>query len=255
MGMADGRVVLVTGAGGGIGRAAAGLFAEEGAAHVALADRDEATANDTADLVRASGAGASVHVFDVTDEQSVAAFVDRVVADQGRIHSAFNNAGISHPSVPFHELAREAWDEMLEVNLTSVFLCMKHEIRQMLDTGTAGAIVNTSSGAGVVPAPGQPHYTAAEHAVLGLTRCAASEYVKSGSRCNSILPGMVDTPMLTGGTGVLGERAAALLARVSPTGELLQPAQIAAVAVWLCSDSADAVNGQAIVADGGGIMR
>jgi NAD(P)-dependent dehydrogenase (short-subunit alcohol dehydrogenase family) len=132
---------------------------------------------------------------------------------------------------------------------------MKHEIRQMLDTGTAGAIVNTSSGAGVVPAPGQPHYTAAKHAVLGLTRCAASEYVKFGIRCNSILPGMVDTPMLTGGTGVLSERAAALLARVSPTGELLQPAQIAAVAVWLCSDSADAVNGQAIVADGGGIMR
>ena len=144
---------------------------------------------------------------------------------------------------------------MLASNLTSVFLCMKHELRQMSAQDSGGVIVNTSSGAGVVPAPGQPHYTAAKHGILGLTRSAAAEYIRSGVRCNSVLPGMVDTPMLHGPDGRMSDRAAALLRRVSPTGEALQPSQIASAAVWLCSDGASAVNGQALVIDGGGIMH
>ena len=255
MGMVDDRVVLVTGGGGGIGRAASLVFAREGAAHVVVADIDPSTAAATVEQVEAAGDSASVWEVDVTDEEAVAGMVAEIVDRHGRLDAAFNNAGINHPSTAFHELDRDSWEEMLATNLTSVFLCMKHELRQMSAQDSGGVIVNTSSGAGVVPAPGQPHYTAAKHGILGLTRSAAAEYIRSGVRCNSVLPGMVDTPMLHGPDGRMSERAAALVRRVSPTGAALQPSQIASVAVWLCSDGASAVNGQALVIDGGGIMH
>ena len=255
MGMVDDDVGLVTGGGGGIGRAASVLFAAEGANHVAVIDIDEKSACRTAEQVETAGATSEVYAVDVTDEDAVAAAVESVVVGHGRLDAAFNNAGISDSSSTFHELEIERWSRMLATNLTSVFLCMKHELRQMSAQKSGGAIVNTSSGAGVVPAPGQVHYTAAKHGILGLTRSAAAEYRRSGVRCNSVLPGMVDTPMLTGPDGQLSERAAATLKRMSPTGELLKPEQIAAVAVWLCSDMASAINGQAVVADGGGILR
>ena len=254
MTLVAGKVVMVTGAGSGIGRAASLLYAAEGASHVAIVDRDGPGADATLDLLRSSGGSGVSYEVDVTDEVAVEDLVDGIVEEHGRIDVAFNNAGISHPSTPFHELGRYAWEEMLAVNLTGVFLCMKHELRHMVEAGS-GAIVNTSSGAGVVPAPGQPHYTAAKHGVLGLTRSAASEYVRAGIRCNAVLPGLVDTPMIAGEDGVLSTRAREALKRYTPTGELLQPEQVAAVAVWLSSDAAGAVNGQSLVVDGGGILR
>ncbi|MBC8364550.1 MAG: SDR family oxidoreductase [Actinobacteria bacterium] len=255
MGTIQGKVVLVTGAAGGIGAAAALLFATEGAQHVALADRDGERLGTAAETVREAGGSASTHVFDVTDEPAVAKWIDDVVAAQGRIDCAFNNAGINLPSTPFHEMEREVFEEVIAVNLTSVFLCLKHELRQLVTQGGGGAIVNTSSGAGLVPAPGQPHYTAAKHGILGLTRQVAREYLRHGIRCNAILPGITDTPMLRGGGDELTDRARDGLRRFSPIGELLEPADVAATAVWLCSDAARRINGQSIVVDGGGILH
>ncbi len=255
MGSIQGKVVLVTGAAGGIGAAAALLFTTEGAAHVALADRDADRLEASAGVVRDSGGSASAHAFDVTDEAAVAAWVDGVAAAHGRIDCAFNNAGISQPSTPLHEMEREAFEEVIAVNLTSVFLCLKHELRHLVAQGTGGAIVNTSSGAGLVPAPGQPHYTAAKHGVLGLTRLVAREYLRNEIRCNAILPGITDTPMLRGGGEDLTDRAREGLRKFSPTGELLDPTEVAAAAVWLCSDAARRINGQSIVVDGGGILH
>ena len=167
----------------------------------------------------------------------------------------YKRQGINHPSSKFHELELEDWKEMIQTNLTSVFICIKHEIIHMLKSDTGGVIVNTSSGAGIVPAPGQAHYTAAKHGVVGLTKSVAAEYGRLGIRCNAILPGLVDTPMIRDENGELTERAKRTLERISPSGELIKPEQIAETVTWLSSNASEKVNGQSVVIDGGGIMR
>jgi NAD(P)-dependent dehydrogenase (short-subunit alcohol dehydrogenase family) len=250
--LVDGKVVVVTGAGGGMGRAGAEIFAREGAAHVYVVDLKVEGGEETAELVRTQGAGATFVEADVTDEHAVAALVDRVVDERGRIDCAWNNAGISDVSRPFTELSRTEWDRMIAVNLTSVFLCMKHELRHMVTQGGGGAIVNTSSGAGLVAAPGLPHYTAAKHGVLGLTKVASQEYNDRNVRVNAVCPGMVDTPMIQGWFASNPELAQAVLATM-PGGKLGRPNQVAEAAVWLCSDAADWVSGLSMVVDGGGM--
>ena len=246
-GMVEGKVVLVTGGGSGIGRAGAGLFAREGAAHVYVVDVDIDAGRRTVSEVVSAGGAASFIVADVTDPAAVAGMVRQVVDEQGRLDAAWNNAGITGQSGPFHELALDDWQRMLSVNLTSVFLCMKYEIAQMLRQG-GGAIVNTSSGAGIVPAPGMPHYTAAKHGVLGLTKVAASELNRSGIRVNAVCPGMTDTPMLQSWNLASPELFAML-----PGGKLGDPRDVGEAAVWLCSDHASWVSGLSMVVDGGGI--
>ena len=254
-GLAQGKVVLVTGAAGGIGRAAAQQFAVQGAAHVVVADLDAEGAHETAAAINSAApqALASVVAVDVTDEAAVAAMVDGIVADHGRLDIAFNNAGISDMMAEFHNLDKARWDRMVAVNLTSVFLCMKHELRHMAEQG-GGAIVNTSSGAGVVAAPGQPHYTAAKHGVVGLTKAAAQEYARRGIRVNAVLPGSTDTPMIRRFIGD-NEEIAKLIAATNIGGRMLTPDEVAEVAVWLGSDAASMVNGQSLIVDGGGLVR
>ena len=144
---------------------------------------------------------------------------------------------------------------MVDINLNGVFYCLREELKLMNEQqavdGLRGQIVNTSSGAGLIPAPGQPHYTAAKHAVLGLTRSAAQDFSHKGIRVNSILPGLTETPMIESQPQSMLDT----FAKMSPTGRLGQPIDIARVAVWLCSPAAQWVNGQAIVADGGGLMH
>jgi NAD(P)-dependent dehydrogenase (short-subunit alcohol dehydrogenase family) len=244
--LATGKVVLVTGGGSGIGQAGAAIFAREGAEHVYVVDTNAQGGADTLSQVEAAGGTATFVRVDVTDESAVAALIAQIVNERGRLDAAWNNAGINGVSGPFHELELDVWQHMLDVNLTSVFLCMKHELAQMVKQG-GGAIVNTSSGAGLVPAPGLPHYTAAKHGVLGVTKVAASEYNNRRIRVNAVCPGMVDTPMLRSWNG-LEE-----MTKFLPGGKLGEPSQVAESAVWLCSDAADWVSGLSMVVDGGGL--
>ena len=255
MGVLEGKIALVTGAASGIGRSTAEAFAKEGVSHIALIDLDEQGIQSTSEMVESLKTGFSKHCIDVTEEDSVEGTLNEIVDEYGSLDIAFNNAGINHPSSKFHELELEDWKEMIETNLTSVFICIKHEIKHMLESDTGGAIVNTSSGAGIVPAPGQAHYTAAKHGVVGLTKSVATEYGKFGIRCNSILPGLVDTPMIRDENGELTERAKRTLERISPSGELIKPEQIAETVIWLSSAGSAKVNGQSVVIDGGGILR
>jgi NAD(P)-dependent dehydrogenase (short-subunit alcohol dehydrogenase family) len=253
MGVVDGKVVLVTGGGSGMGRAGTSIFAREGAAHVYVVDVDADGGEEAAASIRREGGRATFVRVDVTDEAAVGGLVDRIVAEQGRLDAAWNNAGISDAAGPFTALTKEAWDRMIAVNLTSVFLCMKHELRQMTAQGS-GAIVNTSSGAGLVAAPFLPHYTAAKHGVLGLTKAGAQEFNNAGVRVNAVCPGMTDTPMIQGWFESSPDIAKAVLATM-PGKRLGRPEQVAEAAVWLCGDAADWVSGLSMVVDGGAVNR
>jgi NAD(P)-dependent dehydrogenase (short-subunit alcohol dehydrogenase family) len=255
--LAEGHTALVTGGGSGIGRAAAELFSQEGA-RVVVVDRVAEAGNQTVERIAAEGREAIFVEADVSDEASVKAAVAKAIEIYGRLDSAFNNAGISDQLAPLHELSIEAWDRMIAVNLTGVFLCMKHEIAQMLRQeridGRRGAIVNTSSGAGFVAAPGMPHYTAAKHGVLGIVKNAAQEYYSEGIRVNAICPGVTDTPMVAGtmtGDSEFVERIRASL----PGGEPGRPEDVAQAAVWLCSERARWINGEPMLVDGGSVAR
>ena len=254
-GLAQGKVVLVTGGAGGIGQAAARQFGAQGASHVVVTDIDAEGARATADAINSVGPQprASAAGVDVTDEAAVMAMVDGIVARHGRLDIAFNNAGIADVMSEFHHLELARWDLMIGVNLTSVFLCMKHELRHMAEQG-GGAIVNTSSGAGVVAAPGQPHYTAAKHGVVGLTKAAAQEYARRGIRVNAVLPGSTDTPMIRRFIGD-NDEIAKMIAATNIGGRMLTPDEVAEAVVWLASDAAGMVNGQSLIVDGGGLVR
>ena len=253
MGLVDGKVALVTGAASGMGREGARVFAREGAAHVYVVDLNVDGGNETVEIAKEHGAPATFLRVDVTDEDAVAATVSRIVQEQGRLDCAWNNAGINDTSKAFHEFTKAEWDRMIAVNLTSVYWCMKHEITQMLRQGS-GAICNTSSGAGLIAAPGLPHYTAAKHGVLGLTKAAASELNNAGIRVNAVCPGMVDTPMIQGWFQTNPDLAKTVL-HTMPGKRLMEPIEIAESAVWLCSDAARGVSGLSMVVDAGGVNR
>jgi NAD(P)-dependent dehydrogenase (short-subunit alcohol dehydrogenase family) len=255
--LAEGHAVLVTGAGSGIGRAAAELFSREGA-RVVVVDVVAEAGQETVERIRAEGGEALNVQADVRNETDVQAAVAKAVAAYGRLDSAFNNAGISDALGPLHELSIEAWDRMIGVNLTGVFLCMKHEIAQMLRQekvdGRRGAIVNTSSGAGFIAAPGMPHYTAAKHGVLGIVKNAAQEYYGEGIRVNAICPGVTDTPMMTSTMAEDSEFLKRIRAS-QPGGQPGRPEDVAQAAVWLCSQRARWVNGEPMLVDGGSVAR
>jgi NAD(P)-dependent dehydrogenase (short-subunit alcohol dehydrogenase family) len=250
--MVEGKVALVTGAGSGIGRATALVFAREGAS-VLVADRDADGGKETVELVGAAGGTADFHQVDVTDDAQVRDMVAAAVARFGGLHCAHNNAGITQAPTPLHEITDDAWNTMIAIDLTSVFLCLRHEARYMLEHG-GGAIVNTSSGAGIIGYPGLAPYVAAKHGVLGLTKTAALEYAKSGIRVNAVCPGSTDTPMMQG--FINGDPAieAAMKATV-PTGELGRPEQLAEAVVWMCSDRASWVSGESMLVDGASVCR
>ncbi len=253
MGDFDGKVALVTGGAGGIGAAAALLFAGRGA-KVVVADRDVDGAAATVAAIGAAGGVAVEHAVDVSDASSVGALVDATVSAYGRLDCAFNNAGISPGVAAFTDVAADDWQRVIAINLTGVFWCMQAELRQLVSQGSGGVIVNTSSGAGVVAAPGQPAYTAAKHGVLGLTKTAAQEYARAGIRVNAILPGTTDTPMLRKFIAENPEMERPMR-RMMPTGEFGLPEKVAEAAVWLCSDAASFVSGESMLVDGGQVCR
>ena len=248
----DGEVALVTGAGGGIGAATAHLFAAEGA-RVVVVDIDRAGAESVAAAIADAGGEAVGLAADVTDEGQVEAAVTLAVERWGRLDCAHNNAGTSGTPAAFTDVTLEDWDAVVRLNLTGVFLCLKHELRVMAPAGR-GAIVNNSSGAGGVGFPSLAHYVASKHGVLGLTKTAAQEYARSGIRVNAVCPGTTDTPMMQAFIG--GDPGIEKMMKATvPTGELGRPEQVAEAVVWLCSERASFVNGDTMLVDGGTVCR
>jgi NAD(P)-dependent dehydrogenase (short-subunit alcohol dehydrogenase family) len=249
MGQLAGKTILVTGAGRGIGQSSALALAAAGAA-VVVADLDGGAGEETRSLIEGEGGTASFIKVDVTDPTDVQAMVEHAVSTFGRLDGAHNNAGILGGSALLTEMRDEDWRSVLEVNLTSVYLCMKHEIRAFLEAGTPGSIVNTASFSGLVAVPFAAAYVASKHGVVGLTKAAAVEYGRKGIRVNAVCPGTVRTQMME-------ERIAAnpkmeqALRDVSPMRRLADATEIADAVVWLCSDAASFVNGHALPIDGG----
>ncbi|MDA1100279.1 MAG: SDR family oxidoreductase [Proteobacteria bacterium] len=246
-----GRAGLVTGAGSGIGRAAAVKFASEGA-KVVIADVDTDGSEATKAMIDQLGGEALCVCTDVTRAADVEALVERTVAAYGRLDFAFNNAGIAGDIVPLIDYSEELWDRVIGVNLKGVWLCMKYEIRQMLSqTPGGGAIVNTASVMGLISSASNPvAYTASKHGVIGITKNAALGYAGSGIRVNAVCPGYIMTPLVEGILERHPERKAQILAD-HPVGRLGVPEEISEAAVWLCSDAASFVNGTAMTVDGG----
>jgi NAD(P)-dependent dehydrogenase (short-subunit alcohol dehydrogenase family) len=251
-GLVAGKVALVTGGGSGIGRETALLFAAEGA-RVYVTDVDEGRARETVETIRAAGGTAESQRVDVTEEAQVDAMVRGCVERLGGLDCALNNAGVSGPAGPLDQVSLGDWSRTLAVNLTGVFLCLKHEIPVMRGRG-GGAIVNMSSGAGWIATPGLAPYCASKHGVLGLTKTAAVENARTGVRVNAVCPGSTDTPMLRGAMAQ-GEQVAAMIRASMPIGRLGRPQEIAEAVVWLCSDRASLVTGATMGVDGGSVAR
>lgn len=246
----EGKTVLITGAATGIGRAVAIAFAHRGA-RVAIGDVNDDAAKETLRLVQETGAEAFYQRTNVADEAEVEALVTAATERFGQLDCAFNNAGIAHAPKPIAELESEDFDRVIAVDLRGVFLCCKYEIRAMLKSG-GGAIVNTTSVAGLIAEPGVGAYVTAKHGVIGLTRAAALDYAAHGIRVNALAPGWVATPMTADWENPeLNKR----LRANNPSGRPASPEEMVAPVLYLCSDAASYVTGQVHVADGGLTIR
>jgi NAD(P)-dependent dehydrogenase (short-subunit alcohol dehydrogenase family) len=250
-GMLEGKSALVTGGASGIGRATALAFAREGA-WVAVADLTLEGAQRTVAAIEAQGGQAVAVVCDVTDDAAVEAMVAAAVNAFGGLDCAFNNAGIAPFQVnaggqKIADVAPEAWGRILDVNLTGVWRCLRHEVAQMRRQGTGGAIVNTASVGGLVGLRTSSAYATAKHGVVGLTRVAAVDHAEENIRVNAVCPGYIETPMTE---DTMRRRGESIMARV-PMARMGRPEEIAEAVVWMCSERAGFVTGVAWAVDGG----
>ena len=249
----DGRSTIVTGGSGGMGRAIALAFSAAGS-RVIVSDVATAGGEETVALVREAGGTAEFVRADVADSADVRAMVQAAVTAYGGLDYAVNAAAIEFEIDYLADLSEEDWDRMLDVNLKSVFLCMKHEINAML-AGSGGAIVNIASTNSYRPQPHQSVYTASKFGVLGLTKSAAVDYAPKGVRINAICPGSIDTPMLRGAMAKRGRDPEEVAQRLSLIGRFGTPEEIAAAALWLCSGASAFTIGHALAVDGGYLSR
>lgn len=249
MGILEGKVVIVTGAGGGIGRATSLVLAAAGAR---LIVSDVATSGEeTAQAVVAQGGEARFVAADLASEAEIAALVAAAVESYGRLDGAFNNAGVEQRNKPLAELTLAEWQRAIDIDLTAVFLCVKHQVKAMLASG-GGSIVNTASSLGQVGLAGASEYCAAKHGVIGLTRAAGADYGALGVRVNAVLPGITRTPMIAR----LSEdpNLSAIFDRLRSRhsmGRFGEPSEIGESVKWLLSDDASFMNGAAVAVDGG----
>lgn len=262
-----GKVALVTGAAGGIGRASALAFAREGA-KVVVSDIAAAGAQETVGQIEAAGGEAFFVKADVADAAQVEALVRTTIERFGRLDCAHNNAGVEGSAVRTADCTEEDWQRTLAINLTGVWLCMKREIPHMLAQG-GGAIVNTASVAGVVGHKMHAAYSASKHGIIGLTKSAALDYARAGMRINAVCPGLIDTEMVeraitaSGGRGVMSQLLAPvrkfvapkILVSKQPAGRMGLPDEVAQAVMWLCSEEASFVNGHALIVDGGFVAK
>jgi NAD(P)-dependent dehydrogenase (short-subunit alcohol dehydrogenase family) len=241
------RGVLVTGAGSGIGRAAAQLFAAEGG-RVTAVDRSEADLAATVEAIRDAGGQAQAVTADVSREADCRAMIDRALETYGRLHVAFNNAGVGASGFAVADEEEVAFSRLIDINLKGIFLAMKYEIPEMVKAG-GGAIVNTASVAGLVGERGIGAYAASKHGVVGLTRTAALDYIGQGVRINAVCPGATRTRLLA--DWFQDPKVESFILSRHPIGRIAEPEEIARVALFLASDDASFVVGQAIAVDGG----
>lgn len=251
----ENRVALVTGAASGIGKVAAQTFAREGASVIVSTDANIEGGQETVRLIKDAGGEATFIRCDVSKAADAGALVDGCVKTYGRLDYAFNNAGIGPDGkrVPFYSIAdtpEEIWDRTLDINLKGVFLCLKYEIKQMLKQNY-GAIVNTASVGAVKATPGFGAYSSSKAGLLGLTRAAAIEYAASGIRVNAILPGPTERTLLLENltASTPGERQHMM--NMIPMKRVARPEDMAEAVIWLCSDEASFITGQAVAIDGG----
>jgi NAD(P)-dependent dehydrogenase (short-subunit alcohol dehydrogenase family) len=244
------KVAIVTGGSFGIGRATALAFAKEGAKVVVVDWKEN---SETIDLIKKSGGEALFIKCDVSKSSDVQAMVEKTIATFGRLDYAFNNAGIEGNSAPVQDCSEENWDRTIGVNLKGIWLCMKHEIPEMLKQGK-GVIVNCSSVAGLVGFAGLPAYVASKHGVIGLTKTAALECAKQGIRVNAVCPGVIQTAMIDRLTRK-DKEAIEQFTKLEPVGRFGQAEEIANAVIWMCSDGASFVTGHAMAVDGGFVAQ
>ena len=247
-GKLDKRVAIITGGGSGIGRGTAIAFAREGAL-VSVADISVQKGEQTVRLIKENGHDAVFIQCDVSKAADVKAMVNKTVEVYGRLDCAFNNAGIPGETMPIVDYPEEVWHQLIGVNLTGVWLCMKYEIAEMLKQGK-GAIVNTASVQGLIGGPGFSAYTASKHGVVGLTKTVALEYAKAGIRANAVCPGVIETPIHEAVLAKHPEMEEPLI-NMHPVGRIGKVEEVSEAVVWLCSDSASFVVGHAMAIDGG----
>ena len=251
----EGKVALVTGGGSGIGRACTLTLIGEGA-RVVVGEVSTEGAEGTVGMVEEAGGEAISVKCDVTDAIQVETMVERAVGAYRRLDCAVNNAGTEGVLATVTDYPQEVWDRVISLNLTAVWLCMKHELAQMQRQG-GGAVVNMASILGLVGFPTTPAYTAAKHGVVGITKVAALECAEQGIRVNAVCPGWIQTPMVMERGVQAGANPAVYqqLADAHPLKRLGKPEEIAEAVVWLCSDAASFVTGQAIMVDGGYVAQ
>ena len=249
--MLDGKVIIVTGAASGIGLASAHVFASYGA-RIAIVDRDSGKAETAAHEVGQLGGGAIAISADVSEEGAVEQMVKRARSHFGRLDGAFNNAGVETLNRPLHEIPADGWQRVISIDLEGVFLCLKHEIRCLLEDGVRGAIVNTASTLAAVAMRNGAEYVAAKHGVLGLTRAAAVDYAKNGIRVNAVLPGVIQTAIMSRFAADPSiQRLMTEMKAAHPLGRFGKPEEVAEAAAWLLSDKSSFVTGSALSVDGG----
>jgi len=245
----QGKVAIVTGAGSGIGRETARLFSREGA-KVVVADWSEEGGNETVSIIEETGGQAAFCKVDVGNETMVKAMVDFAISEFGGLDYAHNNAGIDQIGRdPIHKVEESVWDTVVDINLKGVYFCMKHQLAHML-AQRSGAIVNTSSGAGINGVPGMTAYCAAKHGVVGLTRSAALDHAQDGVRINVVCPGLVKSRLLEATLKESPELEEVYIGH-QPMGRMGLPHEIGDAVLWLCSDSATLMNGAVVTVDGG----
>jgi NAD(P)-dependent dehydrogenase (short-subunit alcohol dehydrogenase family) len=247
-GLLEGKVGIVTGSGSGIGRVTAQVFAREGA-KVVVADWNKESAQETVALIESEGFEALCIQADVSDEDSVAEMVTRTVDRFGKLDCASNNAALGAGFHPTHELDRKRWDRCLAVSLTGVWLCLKYQIPTMIESG-GGSIVNISSVSGIKGQVTQAAYAASKGGVIALTKTAAAEYATRGIRVNSVAPGGIETPGMSGYLKAYPE-----IREVTENQHAMrrfgQPSEIADAVTYLCSDRSTFVTGQVLGVEGG----